>query len=116
MPMENFPTYKDEGDKVYRLLSERLRTVPNLSEEDIRATANFLAAAYQKSLEVQFAINSLLKKDVHDYSEAADLLALAEVAAGVLAQWHQESVEQLIAVIDQVRAQPRPQAPAQRRS
>ena len=116
MPMEDFPTYKDEGDKVCRLLSERLRTVPNLSEEDIRATANFLAAAYEKSLEVQFAINTLLKKDVYDYPEMADLLALAEVAAGVLAQWHQESVEQLIAVIDQVRAQPRPQAPAQRQS
>lgn len=112
MPMEDYPTFNEKGDEVYLLLKEKLRKQPALAEEDITVIANFLAAACQKSLELQEIINQLLKTGPHDTAEVADLLATAEIAAGVLAQWHEESAPTLVAVVDLLRSQRPPKVSA----
>ena len=103
MPMEDYPRYKAEGDEVYQCLRNRLAASATLDPADVEAVSQFMAAVYEKALELQYAVTRLVQTDQQSPMEEADLLAFAEIASDVLSQWHDESAAVLIRAVERLR-------------
>lgn len=105
MPMEDYPSFREEADGLWHKAQERLQAFGGLDKGEQESLAEFLAGVYEKAREVEFAVSTFASgEQPADWSEMADLLAFAEIASGLVVVYHQESQDTLIQAIDRLRA------------
>lgn len=103
MPIENYPTFQENGAAVARLVRAHVESVGELTESQSEAVAEYLGELSQKALEIQYVVNRFLATDQSDSAELAELLSAAEILATHVAAWRDNAEGPLLQAVDLLR-------------
>jgi hypothetical protein len=103
---ERYPLFSEQGDRVEAALQSRLEATGALTPDEIASVVQVVAASYQKTLQLRYAVESLVAAAPEDRARLAAGLEDVEELLGTLATWHATTRDKLFYAAQRVRARP----------